>query len=239
MFSIWNYRSSCIWNWQRVSLWSPPLLWSCLPRRKHTSLHLQGLRWSCASPSSQFGRRLLQQGASFPSPMEMQQELSTELMGRHVRSRWPTIFCPICPSSCSEASPVTVGRAYVAWCTHSSPKPGAAPSPGTIRLHLQSGGSGRPFNSAWRCSLEEMGLPIPRSKVLPILMRLPQPFQNWKGHHFIIVNDLLSSSAKVTGLQGSWELKMVITEHLHWAAFAWDVTTDDHLDGSNRALFPI
>lgn len=98
--------------------------------------------------------------------------------------------------------------------TRGSPKPRTTPSPGTMRPELESGGSGGPFNSAWRCSLEERSLPIPSSKVLPILMHLPQPFQNGKGQHFTLVNDFLSSSVlKVTGLQRIWELKMVITEH--------------------------
>lgn len=225
MFSIWNYRPACTSEWYRVCPWSPPLLWSWLPRHKHTSLHLQGWGWSSPSLSSQLGRCLLRQGTCFPSPMEIQQELSAELTGCHARSRWLTIFCPICPSSCSKTSSVTVRRVCAAWCTPGCPKPWAAPSPGTTRPQLQSRRRGGPYSSAWRCSLEDRNLPIPRSEVLPIFMHFPQPFQNRKGQHFIAVNDFLSSSVlKATGLQRIWELKMVIDNRA-------PTYTEQHLPG--------
>lgn len=125
---------------------------------------------AAASLSSQLGQRLLQQKACFPSSMENLQELSTELMPCHARRRWLAIFCFMCPSSCSKVSPGTTRRACAAWCTRGSPKPWAAPSPGSMRPQLQSRGSGGPFNSAWRCSLEERSLHVPRIKVVPILM---------------------------------------------------------------------
>lgn len=178
---------------------------------------------AAAPPSGQLGRRLQRPGACFLSPVETQQELSAELTGRHARSRRLTIFCPVCPSSCSEVSSVTVRRARAAWRTRGSPKPRAAPSPGTVRPQLPSGQSGGLFNSARRCSLQERSLPIPRSKVLTVLMCLPQPFQNRKGQHIVVVNEFLSSTVlKAPGLQRSWGPKMVITARTY---------TEQHLPG--------
>lgn len=119
------------------------------------------------SPSSQLGCRLLRQGACFLSPTDMQQELSAELMEHHARSRWPTTFCPICPSSRSKASFMTVGRVRAAWCTCGSPKPRATPSPGTIRPQMQARGRGDPFNNAWKCSLEESPHPQKQGTASP------------------------------------------------------------------------
>lgn len=110
-------------------------------------------------------------------------------------------------------APLGPREGFATWCTHGSPKPWAAPSPESMKPQLQSRGSGGPFNTAWRCSLEERSLRVPRIKVVPILMHFSQTFQNRKGQHFVIVNDVLFFSVlKVIGIQRR-EIKIVITEH--------------------------
>lgn len=181
---------------------APTLLWSWLPGHKHTPVNLQGLCWSShlpeqpAWPTSAVAKSCIQgkpAGAEhWAHAMPCHEEVRGCLLlyvSFQLQLLWEqerSVCCLV---------------------------PRAAPSPGPWEHSDSPGKVVAPSRAAWRSSLEERSLHVPRIKVGPILLHFSQTFQNRKGQHFVIVNDVLSFSVlKVAGSQRR-ELKTVITEH--------------------------
>lgn len=160
MFSIWNYRAACIWDWQRVCPWFPAPLWSWLSRCKHTYCTCRD-----GAEAATSAWQLLAMAGSL-LPITRGNAATTE----HWAHRMPcckqvTDYClPYLSPYLQWSSVMCV---HAAWCIGGSWKPMAAPSPGTMKPQLQSGGNGGTFNSASRCHWKRGVSPTPGVRYCP------------------------------------------------------------------------